>query len=88
MQILQIPFKLAANLWKASNSEISYDCVVIEGYRTRTKKSYGELSFHKSAIGSWLRICFFESKDRTVFGTEPGFLRCTQNDTDLFGIRL
>ena len=26
--------------------EISYDCVVIEGYRTRIKKSYGKLSFH------------------------------------------
>ena len=25
--------------------EISYDCVLIEGYRTRTKKSYGKLSF-------------------------------------------
>ena len=26
--------------------ENSYDCVVIEGYRIRTKKSYGKLSFH------------------------------------------
>ena len=25
--------------------EITYDCVVIEGYRTRTKTSYGKLSF-------------------------------------------
>ena len=38
---MQIPFNLAANLWKASKSEISYECVVIEGYRTRTRKSYG-----------------------------------------------
>ena len=35
----QIPFKLAANLWKALKSEISYDCVVIEGYR-RVSSSY------------------------------------------------
>ena len=80
---MQIPFKLAANLWKALKNEISYDYVVIEGYRTRTKKSYGKLSFHISAIGSWLRICFFESKDRIVLSTKPGYLRCTQNDTDL-----
>ena len=33
---------------------MSYDCVVTEGYRTRTKKSYRKLSFHWSAIGSWL----------------------------------
>ena len=25
---------------------ITYDCVVIEGYRIRTKRSYGKLSFH------------------------------------------
>ena len=67
--------------------ENSYDCVVIEGYRTRTKKSYGKLSFHKSAIGSWLRIGLFESKDHIVLSTEPGFPRCMQNDTDLFGTR-
>ena len=33
---VQIPFKLAANLWKALKSEISYNCVVIEGYETET----------------------------------------------------
>ena len=43
---MQIPSKLAANLWKASESEISYNCVVIEGYRTGTSKSYGKRSFH------------------------------------------
>ena len=45
---LQIPFKLEAlSLWKALKSKISYDCVVIEEYRTiRTKKSFGKLSFH------------------------------------------
>ena len=64
--------------------DISYDCVVIEGYPTRTKKSYGKLSFHYSAIGSWLIIYLFESKDRIVLViTEPGFPRCTQSDTDL-----
>ena len=68
--------------------EISYDCVVVEGYGTRTKKSYGKLSFHLSAISSWLRICLFESKDRTVLSMEPGFPRSTQNVTDLFGTRL
>jgi len=26
--------------------EVFYDCVVIEGYRTRTKKPYGKLSVH------------------------------------------
>ena len=41
--------------------EISYDCVVIEGYQTKTKTSYGKLSFHYATIGSWLRICLFES---------------------------
>ena len=60
--------------------EISYDCVVIEGYRTRTKKSYEKLSFHESAIGSWSRICLFESKDRIVLCTAAVN---TQNDTDL-----
>ena len=34
---MQVPFKLAANLCKALKSEISYDCFVIDGYRTRTK---------------------------------------------------
>ena len=52
---VQIPFKLAANLWKALKSEISYNCVVIEGYETET--SYGELSFHQSEISSWLWTC-------------------------------
>ena len=70
--------------------EISYDCAVIEGYPTRAKKSYGKLFVHQSAVGSWLRICLFQSKDRIVLHviTEPGFSRCTQNDTNLFGIRL
>ena len=40
---MHIPFKFVA---KALKSEISYDCVVIEGHKTRTKKSYGKLSFH------------------------------------------
>ena len=31
---MQIPSKLAANLWKASKSEISYNCVLIGGYQT------------------------------------------------------
>ena len=43
---MQIPFKLAVNLREASKNEISYDCIVIEGYQTTTKKSYGKLSFH------------------------------------------
>ena len=30
--------------FEASKSELSYDYVVIEGYRTRTKNSYGKLS--------------------------------------------
>ena len=49
-----------------------------------------EPSVHESAIGSWLRICLFESKEHIVLHviTEPGFLQCTQNDTDQFGIRL
>ena len=61
--------------------EISYDCVVIDGYRTRTKRSYVKLSFHHAAICSWLRICMFKSKDRIVVSTEPIFSRCRQNDT-------
>ena len=41
---MPIPFRLAANLWKLQRvkfrrTEISYDCVVSEGYWTRTKKS-------------------------------------------------
>ena len=40
---MQIPSKLAADLQKALRSEISYNCVVIEGYRTGTSKSYGKL---------------------------------------------
>ena len=37
---------------------------------------------------AWLRICLFETKDRIILRTEPGSLRCMQNDTDLFGTRL
>ena len=48
---MQISFKLAQILENASKNEISgieisYDFVVIEGYRTRTKRSYGKLSCH------------------------------------------
>ena len=48
---MQISFKLAANFEKLRRVkilriEISYDCVVIKGYRTRSKKSYGKLSLH------------------------------------------
>ena len=68
--------------------EISYDRVVIEGYRTGIKKSYGKLFFHETAKGSSLRIRLFESKDSIVLSMEPGLPRCTQNDTDLFGTRL
>ena len=38
--------------------------------------------------GSWFRICLLESEDHIILSTEPGFLQCTQNDTDLFGTRL
>ena len=52
---MQIPFKLAANLWKLwrvnfLSIEISYDCVVIGRYGTRTKNSCGKLSFPFSWI--------------------------------------
>ena len=44
---MQISFKLAAKLQRIKflRIEISYDCVVIEGYRTWTERSYGKLSF-------------------------------------------
>ena len=42
---MQIPSKLAADLQKVLKSEISYNCVVIEGYRTETSKSHEKLSF-------------------------------------------
>ena len=56
---MQIPFKLAANLWKLwrvkfLRIEISYDYVVNGGYGTRTKNSYGKLSFPFS----WIYIFF------------------------------
>ena len=58
---MQMPFKLAANLWKASKSEISkdgisYDRVVIEGYRT--KKSYGKLFLiNLQSEVDWEHVC-------------------------------
>ena len=58
--------------------EISYDCVVIEGYQTRTKKYYGKLS----------TLSLFKSKDCIVLSMEPSFLWCGQSDTDPFGTRL
>ena len=39
------------------------------------------------SVAGW-ELCLLESKDRIVLSTEPGFLWCTQNDTDLFGTRL
>ena len=75
---IQIPFKLAANLWKASKNENSYDSVLIEGYRTRTKKSYGKLVKNM--------LVWAKRSHSFKYGTW-GFLRCTQNDTDVFGIR-
>ena len=57
---MQIRLKLAANLWKLwrvnfLSIEISYDCVVIGRYGTRTKNSCGKLSFSFS----WIFFFFF-----------------------------
>ena len=56
---MQIPFRLAANLWKLQRvkfrrTEISYDCVVSEGYWTRTKESSKRALSRKRALS--LRI--------------------------------
>ena len=47
-------------------------------------------SITEAAIGSWLRICLIESKDRIILSKGPSFPRCRQSDTDLdlFGTTL
>ena len=60
-------------LWRLK-SEISYDCIVIEGYRTRTKSP---MESFPCAFGSWLRIC----------SMQHGFLVCNMvANSELLGM--
>lgn len=91
---MQILFKLAANLKKASliyiKIEISYDCSAIERYQTRTIMSCKKFlltSCNRLLVESML----VRVKNRIVFstyGTRLSVVWCRQSGTDLFGTGL
>ena len=63
---MQIPLKLAANLWKVSKSKISYDCVVIEGYELGLKSPKESFPFiNLQSIAGWAQAC--SSQNTTQF---------------------
>ena len=80
-------FKLAANLWKLwrvnfLSIEISYDCVVIGRYGTRTKNSCGKLSFPFSWFSFFFKFSFLYHLSFLTGIFDSGFWKMFVNITN------
>ena len=78
---MQIPFRLAANLWKLQRvkfrrTEISHDCVVSEGYWTRTKKSSRRALSRKRALS--LRILVGRLREARLYNEHSQNIHCPE----------
>ena len=78
---MQIPFRLAANLWKLQRvkfrrTEISHDCVVSEGYWTRTKKSSKRALSRKRALS--LRILVGRLREARLYNEHSQNIHCPE----------